>query len=319
VTSIPARLDCIYVAASARDARYTRICVASIRHFYPEVPITLLAGGPLEQGLSKELARHWDVRMADIRPGDWGWGLVKLEPLFGSAGERFLVLDSDTAFAGEVLGTWAESSAHFLVDDEGQSEADTRRLYYDWRKAAEIDPTARPPQFVFNSGQWFGTAGVLTRQDFAPLIDWRNMPPKLRHPDLFMPGDQGVLNYVLNQKAMMDGVSVDRRKIMHWPGNGMDFFAAENVAGRNAPPLVIHWAGMKQPRLGAMAGADILRLFEQYYYARMPFGPVLWRLQSARYTCSAMLYELSIRARLVANRLWPHADPTALSAHRALT
>ena len=196
MTSTPARLDCIYISASARDARYTRICVASIRHFYPDVPIKLLAGGPLEQGLREELARYWDVRMASTRPGDWGWGFVKLEPLFGPQGERFMVLDSDTVFGGEVLGTWADSSADFLVDDEQQSEADTRRLYYDWRKVAAVDPAARPPQFVFNSGQWFGTAGVIVRSDFALLMDWSGMPPKLLHPDLLMPGDQGVLNYV---------------------------------------------------------------------------------------------------------------------------
>ena len=38
--STPGRkVDCIYVTAAAHDARYTRICVASIRYFYPEIPI----------------------------------------------------------------------------------------------------------------------------------------------------------------------------------------------------------------------------------------------------------------------------------------
>ena len=163
MTGAPPRLDCIYVAASAHDARYTRICVASIRYFYPHAAIKLLAGGALEPGLREELARYWDVGMADIRPGNWGWGFVKLEPLFGPPGQRFLVVDSDTVFAGPVLEAWAASSAEFLVDDEQQTETDTQRLYYDWRKVAAIDPAARPPQFVFNSGQWFGTAGVLCR------------------------------------------------------------------------------------------------------------------------------------------------------------
>ena len=141
--------------------------------------------------------RNWrvtrDVEVANIHPGNWGWGFVKLEPLFGPPGERFLVLDSDTVFVGDALRSWAGSAADFMVDDEQQSEADTHRLYYDWRKIAAIDPGAQPPQFVFNSGQWFGTAGVLTRKDFAILVDWSHMPPRLRHPNLFMPGDQGVL------------------------------------------------------------------------------------------------------------------------------
>src|SRR5262249_17236477 len=129
-------IDCIYVTASAHDARYTRICVASIRHFYPNVVIKLLAGGRLEAGLQDELARYWEVHLAGVPRGDWGWGFIKLEPLFGRPGERFLVVDSDTVFAGDVLATWAASSADFLVDDEQQSESDTHRLYYDWRKVA---------------------------------------------------------------------------------------------------------------------------------------------------------------------------------------
>lgn len=291
-------LDSIYVTASARDSRYTRICVASIRHFHPDAPIKLLVGGRLPDGLVEELARYWDVSLADVRPGEWGWGFVKLEPLFGRAGERFMVLDSDTAFAGPVLETWAAGGADFLVDDEQQSEADLRRLYYDWRKVAAVDPAARPPQFVFNSGQWFGTAGVLTREDFDLLVDWSGMPPRLRHPDLFMPGDQGVLNYVMNQKAQLEGLSVDRRKIMRWPGHGMDGFTRQSVAARTAPPQVIHWAGMKKPRLGAMGGADILRFFEDLYYARLPGGRARRAFAATRHLLEGWSHDLAVRARM---------------------
>jgi hypothetical protein len=241
--------------------------------------------------------------MADTRLGDWGWGFVKLEPLFGRAGERFMVLDSDTALVGEVLGTWRDSAADFLVDDEQQSEADTRRLYYDWRKVAAIDAAARPPHFVFNSGQWFGTAGVIARKDFAGLIDWSAMPPKHPHHGLFMPGDQGVLNYVLNQKATIDGVAVERRKIMHWPGHGMGDMTAENVAARTAPPLIIHWAGLKRRRLSAMVGADLLLLFERLYYARLPRGSLLRRLRSGRHVGVEAIHDVVTRARLLRRRV----------------
>ena len=45
----------VYIAASLHDARYTRICVASLRYFYPAVRIKLLPGGPLQRGLSPGL------------------------------------------------------------------------------------------------------------------------------------------------------------------------------------------------------------------------------------------------------------------------
>ena len=95
-------IDCIYIAASARDARFTRICVASVRYFYPDIAIKLLVGGPLQRGLADELQRHWNVGVAQLPAGDYGWGFVKLEPLFMPSKERFLVLDSDTVIAGPV-------------------------------------------------------------------------------------------------------------------------------------------------------------------------------------------------------------------------
>lgn len=292
-------MDCIYIAASTYDARYTRICVASIRHFYPDVVIKLLPGGALEPGLREELARYWDVGVVDTRAGHWSWGYIKLEPLFNSSGERFLVLDSDTAFAGNALAAWGESTADFIVDDEQQSEADTYRLYYDWHKVAAIDPSARPPQFVFNSGQWFGTAGVLSRKDFGLWLDWGGMPPRLRHPELFMPGDQGIINYVLNQGAMVNRVTVERRKIMRWPAHGMDGLDCRTVAERRAAPLIVHWAGLKKPKLREMAGGDLLMFFEEQYYRRLP-RPRLQRFRSvARHGWRELRTRLEIRGRMM--------------------
>src|SRR5262245_40475427 len=107
-------VDVIYLAACSRDARLTRICVASIRYFYPEVPIKILAGDILQRGLADELRRYWRVEVADLPTGDYGWGLIKLEPLFAPAGQRFLVCDVDTIFTGYVLDVRAKSDAAFL-------------------------------------------------------------------------------------------------------------------------------------------------------------------------------------------------------------
>jgi hypothetical protein len=289
-------VECIYIAASARDARYTRICVASVRYFYPDVAIRLLAGGPLERRLADELRHYWNVGMADLPSGDYGWGFVKLEPLFGPRGERFLVLDSDTVMAGPVLGLWSADDAPFLVDDETQTEPDTLRLYYDWRQVSQIDPKAQTPSFVFNSGQWFGTAGILTRDDFSPWLEW-TMPRQIRYPAIFKQGEQGVLNYIFNQKAAIGGVNVRRRKIMRWPAHGMGGISAASVADRTAQPLVVHWAGMKKWRLGAMTGADLLHFFETLYYSRLPAGGLRQRLANLRYPFADWRHDVDVRIR----------------------
>lgn len=295
-------IDLIYIAASAGDARYTRICVASVRYFYPDTPVRLLVSGSLQPGLTEELRRYWNIGVAELpNKGDYGWGFVKLEPLFGSPGQRFLVLDSDTVLTGLVLDVFSNIQGPFLVDDEQQSEVDTKRLYYDWEKVRVIDPCAQAPRFVFNSGQWFGTAGLLTRDDFAPWVEW-TMPRRLRYPEHFMPGDQGILNYVLNQKAI-DGLRVDRREIMRWPGHSMDGLDAEAVSKRVAEPCVVHWAGMKRVRQRDMIGADLLAYFEKVYYQRLPSGKARRFFAGWRDALSQSLLGTRVRVKLASRKL----------------
>jgi hypothetical protein len=293
-------IDCVYVAASAHDARFTRACVASIRYFHPELRIRLLAGGAVDASLERELAHDWDVEPAPFRRGDYGWGFVKLEPLFGKDAERFLVLDSDTVLAGPVAGLWRDGE--FLVDDEQQTDSDARRLAYDWDRLRTIHPSSRRPAFVFNSGQWFGTAGIVRRQDFDRWVAW-TMPRALRHPDCFMPGDQGVLNLVLNEGDAGGRFRVARRRIMQWPGHGMAGIDAAAVAARTAPPVIVHWAGMKRLRMGAMVGGDVLRFFEGQYYAAKSAGALRRHARATRSVVHGAARAGRVFVKLSARRL----------------
>jgi hypothetical protein len=290
-------IDCVYIAASKLDARFTRICVASVRYFHPQIPIRLLVGDRLQGGLAHELHRHWGVPIANVPKGDYGWGLVKLEPLFGTPGERFVMLDSDTALTGPILDDWEYSDAPFLVDNERYSEENIKLRYYDWRKVSEVDPTAQPPLFVFNSGQWLGTSGVLQRDDFEPWLEW-TFPRKLRHPECFFPGDQGILNYVLNQKVILDDLRVECRAIMRWPGYDLQGLDAKTVSERAAAPIIIHWAGMKKVRQRDMVGADLLEYFERIYYQRLPFGRARRIVASCQDALTHWIDGIRVRAHL---------------------
>ena len=290
-------VDVIYVAASARDGRFARTCVASIRYFYPDIPIRLLVGGPLEAGLADELTSRWDVQLADLPPRDYGWGFVKLEPLFFPAGERFLVLDADTVLTGPVLELAEASNADLVVDDEHQDDASARRLYYDWTLSAQEGQPLDPPRLLFNTGQWFGRSGVLRRDDFAGLVDWSGAKPMLANPRVFKNGDQGTLNYVVNRLSRQGRLKVDCVPLLCWPGHGMQGISAAALAARSAPTRVIHWAGMKGPRHGALPGGDVLMFFEQLYYARLG-GGVRRHLASCRHAVRFTLRGLNDRLRL---------------------
>lgn len=297
-------VDRIYLAACSRDARLTRICVASIRYFYPNVPIQVLAGDVLQPGLAEQLQKYWNVGVADLPQADYGWGSVKLEPLFGPAGQQFLVMDVDTVLTGRLLEIRAQSDAPFFVDDEQLSEEDFKRLYYDWDELRKIDPDVLPAYKAFNPGQWFGTAGLVEREELDPWIEW-TLPRRLRYPDLFMGGDQGVINYVLLQKEEFEGLRIERHTMMRWPGSdlAMDGLDVESVANGTAPPLIIHWAGMKRTFLRDMVGGDLLKFFERFYYKRLPAGRLRCTLALWHHVWIHWSYAIRVRVRLRL-RIW---------------
>jgi len=174
----------ILIKATPRDLRLARICVASVRHYHLDARVRILPGAPLPAGVIREMIEHWDVDIFPMEHREYGWGFVSLEPLFQKEKSRFLILDSDTILLGPMAQLFEESEADFLVDDEGQPEAEMKRLYYDWDKVQEADSEALRPKFVFNGVQWFGTSGLLNREDFSPLVEW-TFPRRLREPDVF--------------------------------------------------------------------------------------------------------------------------------------
>jgi hypothetical protein len=292
----------IYIAVSRYDLRFARICIASIRHFHPQATIKILAGSPLPRKFIHEVQHHWGVTMHPLPVGDYGWGFVKLEPLFGDTTENFLVLDADTVLTGPVLRNLedrfaAPDNPQFIVDKEDQPEAEVHRLYYDWKRVSTVDPTSSRPAFVFNSGQWAGRSGVLKRSDFDSWLEW-TFPRRLKHPDLFMPGDQGVLNYVLNRKVAFDAIPVALIPLMKWPGDGMSGFEPEAINSGVAPVRVVHWAGMKKPRLSSMSGGDLLAHFERAYYSHLPNARYLRHARAAADTYHTLLRRFRTRASL---------------------
>jgi hypothetical protein len=305
-------VDCIYIAASALDSRYTRICVASVRDFYPAVPIRLLAGGPLRRGLEEELRRYWNVSIANFPRRNYGWGFVKLEPLFRPPGERFLILDSDTVMTGPVLGLADGRDEDLIVDDEVQSPERAKAIYYDWAKAAEEGNPIKKPEFLFNTGQWFGKSGILSREDFSGLVEW-GVPPRLVNPRVFKNGDQGVLNFVVNEQARLGKIRVARVPLMRWPGHGMQGLDAGKVAKRTAAPLVVHWAGMKKARQRDMVGADLLAHFEANYYKRLPAGRVRRILDVGRDYLLQWLHSVRVRLTLALRKRMAKAHWASVS------
>lgn len=268
------RIDRVYIAAHRRDLRLTRICVASVRRWYPEIPIFLLKDEVNGTFCTQEIEERWDVQLWPTGPRSFGWGFIKLEPLFTAHRSRYLMLDSDIVFTGRVIDALETFDTDFVVQEEQQPAHDIPNLYFDAAKIrASVDPSFTGPAFTFNSGQYVATSGLIRREDFGDLVVWSE-PRRVRYSEMFNPGDQGVLNYVVLERLVAGALTVARTPFMKWGSAEMAEFKVSSLGHDSPYPYLIHWAGLKNLRLRRMLRADILRHFERAYYERISFGPV---------------------------------------------
>ncbi len=218
-----------------------------------------------------ELERLFDVQLWPTKERRFGWGFIKLEPLFDDTKVRYLMLDSDIVFLGRVIDALEKFDSDFVVQEEVQPSHELPDLYFDPDKIrGSFNPGIAAPAFTFNSGQYVATSGLLRREDFADLVVWSE-PRRVRYREMFNPGDQGVLNYVVLQRVAEGSLTVARTPFMKWRDEMAEFELA--ALNEESPyPYVIHWAGLKKLRLRHMLRADVLRHFERDYYARLPHG-----------------------------------------------
>lgn len=266
------KIDRVYIAVHRGDLRLTRICVASVRRWYPHIPIYLLKDEVNGAFSTKEIEETWDVRLWNTPQRSFGWGFIKLEPLFHEERVRYLILDSDIVFLGKVIDALEEFDSDFVVQEELQPSHDVPNLYFDATKIRmSLNPAITAPAFTFNSGQYVATSGLVNREDFGDLVVWSE-PRRIRYRGMFNLGDQGVLNYVLLQKVAACALTVARTPFMKWGREEVSTFDVAKLDSDSPYPFVIHWAGLKKLRLRRMLRADILRHFEQAYYSRVAYG-----------------------------------------------
>ncbi|MFO1429874.1 MAG: hypothetical protein U1F76_07000 [Candidatus Competibacteraceae bacterium] len=266
------KIEHIFIAGCKQDFRWTQCCVASIRRWYPCVRISLLKD--LSRGCydTSEMETYWDVAIAPGTTHNFGWGMAKLEPLFAATGERVLVLDSDILFLDPVLDALEPFDEDFIVDDHVQPEANIDLYYFDRIGLQALDPDFTFPGYIFNTGVLVATSGQLTRADFEPFVDF-TPPPRLRYGSIFKCADQGILNYVILEKAQLGRLSLRRLPLQEWAG----YISPRSVRIRNLHEhspyrYILHYAGPKKTLFSANRNGHLLRHFEAAYYDHLPQG-----------------------------------------------
>lgn len=186
------RIQRIFVAGFRHDVQFTRTCVASIRHWYPRIPITLIKDRFYGDYSTHEIERNFCCEVFDSRQKSYGWGFGKFEPLFLQEKMRFLVIDSDIVLAGPVLERLQQFSEDFVVQREVPTADFVVSHYFDPARLKVLDPEFQFPGYTFNTGQWVGTSGLLREVDFDPYLH-RESAPRLKQPEIFKLGEQGLL------------------------------------------------------------------------------------------------------------------------------
>lgn len=259
----------IFINTYRYDFHFARICIASIRYWYPDIPIYLIKdenSGKFDTSSDEKL---WNVRVLDTERKKFGWGYGKLETLFLDTGESFFVIDADAVITGPVLDLVKDIESDFIVDDEVQPDRRFNEIYFRLDRILELDPEYVYPRYSFNTGQFFGTSTRLTRQSFETTLKWSE-PPVSRRPDIVFNNDQTHLNYVVHTQQRKNQITVSRINLMIWPTEGAaDFIKLDGIRSRSGDqPFVIHWAGMSSMKFSELPRQDILSFYKHYYYSK---------------------------------------------------
>lgn len=274
------KIEGVVVSCYRFDLQLTRICVASIRFWYPQIPVWLLKDRHYGDFSTREIEKHWDVQIFPGRQKNLGWGFGKLELITELPRKRLLLLDSDTVFTGRVID-WLEGfDEDLVVDQEDFDDTAIEVQFFCLSKLRQLDKEFEFPGYGFNTGQMVATTGCLTKQDFDGLLDWQTRTVK--HPEVFKKGEQGLFNYAVLRKVQQGKLAIRRVPFMVWPGEAA---RAEHIHLNDLTPngphrQVIHWAGLGWGKaLEDMPRPEVLSHFEDLYYSRVPFGVWLrqWR------------------------------------------
>jgi hypothetical protein len=265
----------VVIACCRHDVHLTRICVASIRYWYPEIPIFLLKDLFHGDFPTAEIEAAWRVGIFPTTRDQHGWGFGKFEAIFAPPGDRLLVLDADTAILGRVIDLIETSDADLVVSGDfvaDQSSGYVKHVYYDVDQMRHLYPGFAYPGFCFNSGHFAIRTGKLHREDFAGLVEW-SIPPRLLEAAKCFDGDQGILNFVAARNVQQRKLTIAPMQFARGGEDpGLAHLPLDYIQRGQGYPYIIHWAGLKPVSISLMPRSDILSFYEGFYYTRVPRG-----------------------------------------------
>jgi hypothetical protein len=272
------KIDVIYIPCYRRDFRLTRILVANIRHWYPEIPIVLIKDLLMRDFDTTELEKNFNVSVYPQKARLYGWGFSKFEVFFDDERKRFLMLDSDIVLCGPLLEMLSEYNEDWIVHDEPFTIEDMHRYYFNPDNIKKLDPEFEFQNFTFNTGQFAGFTGSLKREEFDRFIEWKEPRVQMYRDAFTFGGEQPLLNYLLMKKMSKKEITLRRlnfmRESLHADTAKVE---VQKIMNKEGYPFIIHWHDKKpnlfHPDMPEIPRRDILLHFEKIYYRKCGVGP----------------------------------------------
>lgn len=271
----------VVVCCNKKDFFLARICVASIRYYYPGIQIELIKDEGNGKFNTAEVEKYFKVKPVDLRVKKMGWSGAKFHYLYQEQkGKKVLILDADIVFIGpfleRLLPTIETNDYVVSIDENDISDKEwVRNNYFDIEAVKKAYPAYQYPGFFFNAGQVFVTTGVLNEKYLNEFFD-RNEYPFWKKKWLFPQVDQSVYNYLLPTLEAEQKIKLGKEKFMLWAASDTTLnISLKEVAEKTIQSGVVHWAGcLRYSYVKKMLRGDIAVFFEEYYYSCVRLGKI---------------------------------------------
>ncbi len=272
------KISKIYISCYYRDVNLTKICVASIRYWYPDIRILLVKDESLKKFSTKDIEKNWDVEVFNNDTIFVSGRFSILSLLIQKGDECCLYLDSDLVFCGPVLSVFEEYDTDVVVspnwDKDPYHPLHTKR-YYNYAKLKEVDPGFKFTGYTFNAGQIAFKEGVFSPEDFLDYLDVTPTNVTNKRGDIISLDDQGLLNYTLVKMESDRKISISKIEFMLIPyrEREIDICVSDIINKKEKFPFILHWAGISGRKfIHYMTQSEILIFFNDLYYSRLKYG-----------------------------------------------
>lgn len=290
----------VVICCFRKDIHLAKICVASVRYWYPDIQIHLLKDTAQGDFDTSEMEQYYQAKILPTQGKFFGWGYTKLEAFFAPL-PKFLLLDSDTILTGPVLDRIGQIDADFVVcgvEDPDPQGYDIERHYMNVARIREVVPDFHYPGYGINTGQLIVTPGKIRESDFMDMLERTPTGFRERHPGMFRYADQGLINYVLARGMQENRFQVAYHNFWRWSElDEVKQLSLTDIQAKQAPAWVIHWAGTKRIYLQENTRFDLLDFFYDLYYTQVPQGSKRKRAELARLNRIAWFKTWRIRIR----------------------